>query len=372
MPGVQVAMTLEQCWHAVPGGTAWSTLELVRALIARDDVEVIGVSARHRHPPPAPWTPPVVVKQLPLPRQVLYETWHAPMSRWPKVERATGPVDVVHATAVAFPPAIAPVVVTIHDLAFLHDPRLATRHGHRFFRRGLELARRHARLVMCPSQATIDECIDAGLDRDRLRLVPWGVAPSTVTMDDVRPILDRYSIDRPYVLFAGTVEPRKNLPRLLEAFARVPNDVDLVLVGPSGWNESIDAQLGALGSRVRTLGFLGRGELDALLAGASVFCYPSLREGFGLPVLEAMAQGTPVVTSNSTSTAEIAGDAGILVDPVDVDAIAGAIRSLLDDRPEARRLGDKGRQRAREFTWERTADLVAGVYAEAVVSSPGG
>ena len=139
MPGVQVAVTLEQCWHAVPGGTAWSTLELVRALVARDDVDLVGVAARHRHPPPAQWTPSIAVRQLPLPRNVLYETWHAPVFRWPRVERATGPVDVVHATAVAFPAARAPVVVTIHDLAFLHDRQLATRHGHRFFRRGLEL-----------------------------------------------------------------------------------------------------------------------------------------------------------------------------------------------------------------------------------------
>src|SRR3954467_11988312 len=126
MSGVRVAVTLEQCWHAVPGGTAWSTLELVRALDCREDVELVGVAARHRRPPPTQWTPPIAVRQLPLPRDVLYETWHAPLVRWPRVERATGPVDVVHATAVAFPAARAPVVVTIHDLAFLHDTQLAT------------------------------------------------------------------------------------------------------------------------------------------------------------------------------------------------------------------------------------------------------
>jgi glycosyltransferase involved in cell wall biosynthesis len=361
-----VAVTLEQCWHAIPGGTAWSTLELVRALDARGDVQLVGVAARHRQPPPEPWTPPIRVRQLPLPRSVLYETWHAPGWRWPRVERATGPVDVVHATAVAYPAAAAPVVVTIHDLAFLHDAQLATRHGHRFFRRGLELARRHARLVMCPSRTTLDECVDAGIERERLRLVPWGVTPSKVAKDDLSAVLERYKIDRAYVLFAGTVEPRKNLPRLLDAFARVPNEVDLVLAGPSGWNESIDAQVIALGPRVRALGFVGRSDLDALLAGASVFCYPSVREGFGLPVLEAMAQGTPVVTSSGTATAEVAGDAALLVDPLDVDAIACAIRAVLDDRAEAARLVAAGRDRAETFTWERTADRVVEVYREAV------
>jgi glycosyltransferase involved in cell wall biosynthesis len=116
---------------------------------------------------------------------------------------------------------------------------------------------------------------------------------------------------------------------------------------------------------VRALGFVGHDDLDALFAGASVFCYPSVREGFGLPVLEAMAQGTPVVTSATTSTAEVAGDTGVLVDPVDVDAIASAIRGLLDDPAEARRLGDAGRERAKSFTWERTAECVAEVYREA-------
>jgi glycosyltransferase involved in cell wall biosynthesis len=365
MAGVQVAVTLEQCWHSVPGGTAWSILELVRALDERDDVELIGVAARHRDAPASQWTPPIPVRHLPLPRNVLYETWHAPLWRGPRVERATGPVDVVHATAVAYPASRAPVVVTIHDLAFLHDQQLATRHGHRFFRRGLELARRHAHLVMCPSEATMAECVDAGIEKARLRLVPWGVAPSTIDATEVRAAQDRYGLRRSYVLFAGTVEPRKNLPRLLDAFTRVPNDVDLVLAGPSGWNESIDEQLAALGDRVRPLGFVGRADLDALLAGAAVFCYPSVREGFGLPVLEAMAQGTPVVTSAVTSTAEVAGDTGLLVDPFDVDAIASAIRTLLDDADEARRLGDAGRERAKSFAWERTADLVAAVYREA-------
>ncbi len=365
MPGVQVAVTLEQCWHAVPGGTAWSTLELVRALTNRDDVDLVGVSARHSHPPPSPWTPPIPVRQLPLPRKVLYESWHAPIWRFPLVERATGAVDVVHATAVAYPVSRAPVVVTVHDLAFLQDRELATRHGHRFFRRGLELARRHARAVMVPSNATMDECVAAGIERERLRLVPWGVAVSKVTEDDIKRVRAQYALDRDYVLFAGTVEPRKNLPRLLDAFARVPDDVQLVLAGPSGWNESIDAQVDALRDRVRPLGFLDRGDLDALTGGAILFCYPSVREGFGLPVLEAMVQGTPVVTSSGTSTEEVAGGAARLVDPFDVDAIAGAIHELVSDRDAARRLGEAGRKRAATYTWERTAELVTAVYREA-------
>jgi glycosyltransferase involved in cell wall biosynthesis len=172
-------------------------------------------------------------------------------------------------------------------------------------------------------------------------------------------------------VFTGTVEPRKNLRRLVKAFARLPrHDVDLVLVGPAGWNESLEADLATLEERVHVLGFVERPELEALLAGADVFCLPSLKEGFGLPVLEAMSQGTPVVTSKGTSTAEVAGAAALLVDPLDESAIAAAIEQLLDDRALAERLADAGRARASTYTWERTAAAAMAVYAEAAEAAP--
>ena len=175
-----------------------------------------------------------------------------------------------------------------------------------------------------------------------------------------------HGIERPYILFTGTVEPRKNLPALLAAFERLSHrDVDLVLTGPSGWNEDISAALGRLGSRARSLGFLPRAELDAVLAGATVFAYPSLQEGFGLPVLEAMVQGTAVVTSRGTATAEVAGDAAVLVEPRDVDAIAEAVDDLLADDAGRAALGASARARAAGFTWERAAAGYAALYAEA-------
>ena len=363
---VRTAVTVEQCWHRVPGGTAWSVIELLGALRERSDVDVVGVSARHASPPPHPWTVPVPVRSLPLPRALLYETWHAPLVRFPKVERATGPVDVVHATAIAYPATDAPVVMTIHDLSFLSDRRRATRYGHRFFRRGTDLARRHARIVVCPSQASADECIAVGFDPGRVRVIPWGVHSEPVPDDRVASALAAHGLDRPYVMFAGTVEPRKNLPALLEAFGRLDRpDVDLVLAGPEGWNEDVGAAIGRLDGRVRALGFLPRADLVALLAGADVFCYPSIQEGFGLPVLEAMAQGTAVVTSAGTATSEVAGGTGVLIDPHDVGAIAAALERLLDDPGERERLGAEGQARAASFTWDRTAAAYAEVYAEA-------
>lgn len=362
----RVAVTVEQCWHRVPGGTATSTLGTLRALAARDDLDLVGVAARHAQPPPEPFAVPVPVAQLPLPRLALYEAWHG--LRWPAVERATGPVDVVHATAVAVPPTRAPLVMTIHDLAFLAEPGQATRHGLRFFRRGTELARRHARLVLVPSAATAAECRAAGFDPDRLRVVPWGVDIHPVTDDDVVAARRRHGLDRPYVLFVGTIEPRKNLAGVIGAVAALAGrDLDLVVVGPDGWNEDLDARLQALdgsGIGVRRLGFLAPDRLPALYAGAAAFCFPSLREGFGMPVLDALAHGAPVVTSAGTATAEVAGDAALLVDPTDHGAIGAALARILDDEGLADDLRARGRARAATYTWDRTAELTAAAYAE--------
>jgi len=361
---VRVALTLEQCWHRVPGGTATSILGLAGALASSAGVDLVGVAARHDSPPAPAFRPSVPVRHLPLPRLALYEAWHAPEpARWPPVERATGPVDVVHATAVAVPPSPrAPLLVTIHDLAFLAEPSAFTRHGLRFFRRGTDLARRHARLVVVPSEATAAECRDAGFDADRIRVVPWGHRPLAVTAADVERVRALHGLPARYVLFLGTLEPRKNLGRLAAAWrASVGAEVPLVLAGPAGWGEGAPS-----GPGVVPVGFVTGVERDALYAGAAVVAYPSIREGFGLPVLEAMAQAAPVLTSVGTATAEVAGDAAVLVDPTDVGAIGAGLAQLLADEPAARALGERGRERAATFTWERCAAGYVDAYREAI------
>jgi glycosyltransferase involved in cell wall biosynthesis len=155
------------------------------------------------------------------------------------------------------------------------------------------------------------------------------------------------------------LEPRKNLPRLIEAVGRLPSDLVLAVAGLDGWGEAVPAN----GDRVRLLGFVTDAERDALYAGAAAFVYPSLREGFGLPVAEAMATGTPVVTSRGTATEEVAGGAAVLVDPTDVQSIAGGIEEALADRG---RLIAAGHLRAAELTWERTADATLAAYRELV------
>jgi glycosyltransferase involved in cell wall biosynthesis len=365
---VRVAFTLEQCWHAVPGGTAVAALELARALDARGVVELVGVAARHRADPLDPWRPPILVAQLPLPRLALYEAWHR--LRRPSVERATGPVDLIHATGIAMPPATRPVVSTVHDLSYLDYPEMFSRAGLRFFQRALELTLSDARLVLCSSLATLERCRTAGFDEARLRHVPLGVRVETVSDAWAGEVRRRFGLEGDYILWTGTVEPRKNLPRLLRAFALVEPAVDLALVGPPGWNEDLEAVLDALPEpvrgRIHRLGWVSREDLGALYARASVFCFPSLLEGFGFPVVEAMGHGTPVITSTGTSTEELVADgAGLAVDPTDVEAIANAISRVLSDQALAGRLVDAGRARAAQYTWERSAALVEQAYAEA-------
>ncbi len=363
---IRVAYTLEQCWHRVPGGTATSALGVARAIAAIDeaDIELVGVSARHRDPPPQEFRPTVPVRALGLPRRALYESWHT--LRRPHVERATGTVDVIHATGMAIPPRTAPLVVTVHDLAFERYPAHATRNGLRFFRRSLVLTRRHADLVLCPSEATRHDCITAGIEPERIRVVPWGVDPvdADAVAADAPAVLAKHGLHRrSFVLFVGTIEPRKNLAALAAAF----RDIDeaglvLALVGPAGWNEDLDALFAPIRDRVRVLGFVARRDLFVLYANAAVFCYPSLLEGFGLPVLEAMAAGAAVITSTGTATAEVTADAGVLVDPTDAGALTAAIARVVSDDHHADELRQRARARAATFTWARAAELTIDAY----------
>jgi len=352
---VRVAYTLEQCWHRVPGGTGVAALRIAEALDVHDDVRLIGVAGRHRHLPEDPWMPSVPVAHLPIAAPWLYEAWLR--LGWPKVERATGRVDVTHATTLIPCPTDAPLVVTLHDLAFLHEPDHFTRHGVQVFRRSLELIRAKADLVLCCSQATMDDCVAAGIDAHRLRLVPLGVEDQRATDGEIALVRDVYQLPAQFLLFVGTVEPRKNLRGLAAAVAQLESPVPLIVVGADGWG---DAGTDIEGD-VTFLGFVPTEHLRALYAAASVFCYPSEREGYGLPVLEAMAQGTPVVTSRGTATEETAGAAAVLVDPGDVDDIARGIHEAMTRRAE---LSAKGLARAKRRSWARTADLTAAAYRE--------
>ncbi len=356
MVAVRVAYTLEQCWHDAPGGTAVAALEVARRLAPCRDVTLVGVAGRHRAAPAPAWRSPIPIAQLGLPRPLLYESWLR--ARRPLVESVTGPVDVAHATGFVPCASRAPLVVTVHDVAWAGDPRRHTRQGGRVLRRSLDVTRDHAALVVTSSEASRRELEAHGIDATRLRVVPLGVDHRLADPNDVIAVRRRFGLPSAFVLFVGTLEPRKNLRRLAMAMTRVADPLPLVVAGPRGWGDGTDGVAGD----VQFLGFVPPGELPALYAAAEVFAYPSEQEGFGLPVLEAMAQGTPVVTAAGTSTEEVAGGASVLVDPFDVDSIAAGID---DARARTDELAAAGTARAATMTWDAAARCTYDVYREA-------
>jgi glycosyltransferase involved in cell wall biosynthesis len=352
---VRVAYTLEQCWHRVPGGTGVAAMRVAEAMSAEGDVTLLGVAGRHSHVPSEPWSPAVPIAHLPVGGPLLYDLWLR--RNWPKVERATGPVDVAHATTVIPCPTDAPLVVTVHDLAFLHDPSQFTRRGNGIFKKSLDVIRRRADLVLCSSQATMDDCLVAGLAADRLRLVPLGVEGTKADAAEAARVTALYRLPERYLLFVGTVEPRKNLRGLAEAIALLDDPLPLVVAGADGWGDVAIPT----GGDIRFIGFVPAADLAGLYAGAEVFCYPSEREGYGLPVLEAMVQGTPVVTSRGTATEETADGAAVLVDPHDPADIA---RGITEASARREALASEGVARADRATWRKTARLTADAYRE--------
>ena len=353
---VRVAYTLEQCWHDAPGGTAVAAIQIARRLARRGDVTLAAVAGRHRAEPAEPWRPPLAVAQLPLPRPLLYESWLR--LRRPHVERVTGPVDVAHATGLVPCATRAPLVVTIHDVAWIHDPGRHTRQGRRVMSRSLDVARAEARLVVTSSEASRRDLEACGIEASRVRVIPLGVDVPTAGAASIADVRCRYRLPERFVLFVGTLEPRKNLRRLAAATPRSETGLPLVVAGPPGWGGAVDGITGD----VRFLGFVPGGDLPALYAASSVFAYPSEAEGFGLPVLEAMAQGAPVVTSAGTSTEEVAGGAAVLVDPLDIDAIAAGIDEAVGRAAE---LAEAGLRRAGAMSWDDAAARTAAVYVEA-------
>lgn len=355
-------MTVEQLWQRVPGGSGTYIRELVREYAAMADVATTGVAAWHRSNRPAGLE--LEVRRVPLPRAALYEAWQR--ARRPRVGRGH---DVVHATTWAVPGSRAPLVVTVHDLAFRHDPGHFTPRGVRFFERGLEITRDEAAAVIVPSHATGEDCRAAGIEAERIHVVPHGVRRVPVMAQDVAAFRERFGLQRPYLLWAGTREPRKNLPTLVDAYARTVGDgldLDLVLVGPQGWGPELARLDTADEGRVRVLGRLSSEDLHRAYAGAHVFCYPSLREGYGMPVTEAMTHGTPVVTSRGTATEEAAGGAAVLVDPLDVEDVA---RGLLEASDAARQpaLREASARRAAALDWSVAARATADVLRRAAV-----
>jgi glycosyltransferase involved in cell wall biosynthesis len=365
---VRVAFHVDQLWFRAPGGIGTYVSRLARELASAapdDDLVPFSASWAGR---PTPEDVPPATQSVGMPIRALYPMWA--WSRRPCLPQRFGTLDVIHATN---PAAIAParagqaLVVTIHDMAFERYPELFPSRWLRLYRRGIDIAVGGAHAVLTPSRDAAVAVAAHGVERERIHITPLaadgpaGAAPASSP-----------PYDTPYVLFVGTLEPRKNLPRLVRAFRRAVRDASLphqlVLAGATGWQQdSLANELAADGGgRVHLPGRVGAHELEALYRGADAVAYASLYEGFGLPVLEALAYGRPTLSSSTSSIPEVAEDAALLVDPEDDDAIAAGLVRILTDEPLRAELMEKGPARAASFSWEATARATLDAYRDAM------
>lgn len=292
---------------------------------------------------------------------------------WPRMLRRQR-ADVAHAQHLVPPYSPCPTVVTIHDVSFLRHPEWFPPRQVRIMRWLIPLSARRATRVHTGSHHAATEIAElCRVPRERIVVIP-DAAAEEFTPGDVEEARARvfaaYGLRDPYLLAVGLIQPRKNLPRLVEAFAQLAPrypELTLAIAGRVGWREEeLHRRLDASGlrQRVALVGAVGQQDLVALYRGARVMVYPSLYEGFGLPPLEAMACGTPVVASNTTSLPEVVGDAGLLVDPTSSEGIAAAIARVLDDPDLAADLSARGLQRAWLFSWRRSAQEHLALYTE--------
>lgn len=307
--------------------------------------------------------------------------WHRARLPLP-VEAFTGPVDLYHATDFTLPPVLpgTQTLLTVHDLSFVRVPDSASPPLKAYLDVVVPRSAQRADHILADSQATRNDLIELyGIAPDKITVLLSGVDARFQPVTDAAAraaVREKYELgERPYIFAIGTVQPRKNYARLMLALARLRaggQDVTLVIAGGKGWLEDpIYAAMDELKLRdhVYFIGFADDADLPALYSEARALAFPSLYEGFGLPILEAMACGTPVVTANVSSMPEAAGDAALLIDPHAVDALTDALDRLLRDESLRTDLIARGYAQAARFTWKRAAQELIAIY-DSLLKSP--
>jgi len=281
---------------------------------------------------------------------VAFNRLNLPLAAW------LGEIDVFHASNWALPNLNCPIVTTIHDLTFLKYPEdhlssLVAAH-----KRHLAKAKRKAAAVIAVSQSTKTDLVSLGFNARNIKVI-YEAADSLFKPVENKSVLSKYQLTKSYILSVGTLEPRKNIARLIEAFTALKEkSLELAIVGKFGWGEKTKPVPG-----IKLLGFVPDEDLAGLYSNAKAFVYPSLYEGFGLPVVEALSCGCPVVTSLNSSLPEVAGKAAIYVDPKSVLSIAKGIKQAFNQAGSLRRAG---LIQAKKFSWEKTAKATLKVYRE--------
>jgi glycosyltransferase involved in cell wall biosynthesis len=356
---VQVAVLLEQCLAPVPGGTGRYSRELALALhrSAGEGRSVSGVTAWHRAPLDGL---PLPVSRLPLARRPLVAAWERGLP--PRVRG-----DVVHAPTPLFGPTRGALVVTVHDAVPWTHPSTLTRRGVAWHRRMVERAATEAALVVVPTQAVADE-LAHHLRLPDVLVVGEGVSGDLALPPDADERAAALGLPDRFLLTVATLEPRKGLEQLVAALARVPAAPPLLCVGQPGWGGVQVADVASrYGVDVRALGRVPDADLAVLLSRASALVVPSLAEGFGLPLLEGMAAGTPVLTSDAPALVEVGAGAALAVP---LEQLPDGLAQVLDDGALRARLAAAGPVRAADFSWDAAAAQLWRAYAGVCPSLP--
>jgi len=336
-------------------------------IVSTDDFILFYNRFREKGPAWSPNSTRFKVREIFLPRRLLNGIWD--IFEYPPIELFCGSVDLFHGLHFVLPPVRkARRVLTVHDLTYLKYPELFADRmlNEKGYRHELPKGLSRADAVIAISQKTSDDLVELlNFPAERIRVIHLGVGEhffKPTEGQSAAEILAGYDIKRPYLIFlVGTPEPRKNIARTIKAVQKASPKMDLVIIGP---RTAVEKMQGTNPRNIKILSYVAEEHLPVLISRAHISLYPSLYEGFGLPVLESMACGAPVITSDRGSLPEIAGDAALLVDPEDEDDIAEKIRTLLEDETLRERLKELGKIRASEFSWEKAAIQTLTLYRE--------
>ena len=350
------------------------TRGLVRALaeVDRGNEYVLFAAVSGRQPAEMDWPQNFRMRKVPLSDHTVAILWHRLRLPLP-IEALIGVIDIFHSPDFVLPPTRAGTILTVHDLSFLRHPECADPNLRAYLNKAVPRSVHRADVVLADSQNTKDDLVELlGVNPDKVEVVYPGVEGCFRPIEDevlLEGVRRRYNLPSRFILSLGTLEPRKNFARLIEAFANLQSAIcnlqHLVIAGGEGWMyEPIYAKVKelGLGDSVLFLGFVPDEDLPALYNLADLFVYPSLYEGFGLPPLEAMACGVPVVASTRPSLPEVLGQAALLVDPLDVEGLAAAMERALEDEGLRETMVKRGLERAKGLTWRKAARRLLGIY----------
>jgi glycosyltransferase involved in cell wall biosynthesis len=367
---MRVAIDIRPLLEERRGGVSIYAAETVRALVSRASHDyVLFSNARGRVPTDVPRESSTVTHRFFRYPNRLFNASLAFLGT-PTVESLTGDVDAVWLPNLNFVATKKPLAVTVHDLSFVRSPRFFTakqRLWHRLVDAKKTLRRADA-VIAVSDHTKADVAETFGIPAGRIHVVHPAAdarfAPQSPA--DVARVRAAHLLPEKFYLFLGALEPRKNVAGIIDAFDRLPGDAHLVIAGGSGWlNKDVfrRAASSPKAERIRFLGYVDEADKPALYAAALALVYPSFYEGFGMPPLEAMAVGTPVIASHVSSLGEVVGDAGLLVDPYVVGEIADAMAAVAEGARLRAELSRRGRERAKRFSWEESAARLESVFA---------